>query len=59
VREINFNAMQVTQEMQGLDVEATLAWTIFRNEGEKTGNPTRAYMNLGSDIKNQDPVKTT
>jgi len=51
--------MQVTQEMQGLDVEATLAWTIFRNEGEKTGNPTRAYMNLGSDIKNQDPVKTT
>jgi len=63
VREINFNAMQVTEEMQGLDVEATLAWTIYRNiedgaEGE-TGYPSRAYMNMGSDLKNQDPVKTT
>ena len=54
VREINFNAMQVTKEMQGLDVQATLAWTIYR-EGD---GPSRAYKNLGADIKNQVPTKT-
>lgn len=46
--------MQCTSEMQGLDVQATLAWTIYR-EGD---GPSNAYKNLGSDIKNQNPTKT-
>jgi len=54
VREVNFNAMQVTEEMQGLDVKATLAWTINKVED----GPFKAYKNLGSDIKSANPRAT-
>lgn len=55
VREVNFNAMQVTSEMQGLDVEATLAWTVYREDD----GPFNAYKNLGQDIKNLNPQQTS
>jgi hypothetical protein len=54
VKEVSFNAMQCTVEMQGLDVEATLAWTIY-NVGD---GPMRCYNEHGADLKNQNPVKT-
>lgn len=54
VREVNFEAMQVTNEMQGLDVKATLAWTINRMED----GPFRAYKSLGADIKSANPRTT-
>jgi hypothetical protein len=51
---MNFNAMQVTNEMQGLDVQATLAWSIFR-DGD---GPFLAYKNLGADLEKETPHKT-
>ena len=51
---MNFNAMQVTSEMQGLDVQATLAWSIFR-DGD---GPFLAYENLGADLEKETPYKT-
>lgn len=46
--------MQVTSEMQGLDVQATLAWSIFR-DGD---GPFLAYKNLGADLERETPYKT-
>lgn len=53
VKEVAFHAEQVTTEMQGLDVSATLAWTIYR-EGD---GPFRAYKVHGSDLSNAKPTQ--
>ena len=52
VKEVAFSAEQVTTEMQGVNVSATLAWTIFR-EGD---GPFRAYKTHGSDLSRQKPT---
>ena len=51
---MNFYAMEVTSEMQGLDVEATLAWSVFR-DGD---GPFLPYKNLGADLEKETPHKT-
>lgn len=51
VKEVAFNAMQVTTEMQGIDVSATLAWSIYREDD----GPFRCYKTFGRDLSNQNP----
>jgi hypothetical protein len=51
VRECQFNAMQVTEEMQGLNVSATLAWTVWR-DGD---GPFRCYKTMGKNVASSNP----
>ena len=51
VKEVQFSAEQVTTEMQGINVSATLAWSIYRMED----GPFRCYKTFGSDLKNATP----
>lgn len=53
VKEVEFNAEQVTTEMQGINVAATLAWTIYREDD----GPFRAYKTHGRELSNQKPYQ--
>jgi len=51
VKEVQFSAEQVTTEMQGINVSATLAWSIYREDD----GPFRCYKTFGSDLKSNVP----
>ena len=52
INEVSFNSMQVTSEMQGVDVNGILIWSVHR-EGD---GPFRCYKSFGKDIQNQTPA---
>lgn len=52
INKVNFSAQQVTKEMQGVELNGALIWSVFR---EKDG-PIRAYRFLGEDIRNSTPT---
>ena len=52
INKVRFQAQQVTQEVQGLEVSGIIIWSVFRdNEG-----PLKAFKYLGEDIKTNDPA---
>lgn len=51
IHKVSFSAMQVTTEMQGIEVSGSITWTIYR-EGD---GPLRAYRYLGEDISSDFP----
>ena len=52
IHKVNFSAMQVTTEMQGLQISGAIIWSIYR-EGD---GPLRAYRYLGKDLETQSPT---
>lgn len=51
VNRVKFSTEQVTKEMQGVQVEGMLVWSIMRTED----GPFRAFRNLGEDLTTGDP----
>lgn len=52
VNKVNFRTQQITKEMQGLEVQAMIVWTIYR-EGD---GPMKAFKYLGEDLITDEPV---
>ena len=52
INQVNFNAQQVTSEMQGVEVTGMLIWSVHR-EGD---GPFRCYKSFGKDLENKTPV---
>ena len=52
ISKVNFSAQQVTKEVQGVEINGALIWSVFR---EKDG-PLKAFRYLGEDLKNEVPV---
>ena len=54
IRKVDFSTEQITSEMQGIKVSATISWTIYReNDG-----PMRAYKYLGDLNTSSEANKT-
>ena len=51
VNKVTFRTEQVTKEMQGIQVEGMLVWSINRIDD----GPFNAYKNLGDDLATNDP----
>lgn len=51
INQVNFKALQVTAEMQGVEVSGMLIWSVYRMED----GPFRAYKYFGDDLKNPTP----
>jgi regulator of protease activity HflC (stomatin/prohibitin superfamily) len=50
LNQVNFNALQVTSEMQGVEVAGMIIWSIYREED----GPFKCYKSFGVDL--QQPV---
>ena len=47
IHQVNFQAQQVTTEMQGVEVAGVLIWSVYREED----GPFRCYKSFGDDMK--------
>jgi hypothetical protein len=51
IQKLTTSTMQITGEMQGLEVSAMIVWTVYRGED----GPARAYKYLGNDLAESTP----
>jgi len=51
INQVNFNAQQVTAEMQGVEVTGMLIWSVYREDD----GPFKAYKCFGEDLQNSVP----
>ena len=52
INQVNFNAQQVTSEMQGVEVTGMLIWSVHR-QGD---GPFKCYKSFGKDLESKVPV---
>ena len=55
LRTVDFSANQVTSEMQGVEVNGTLVWTIFKNNN----GPLTCFKSFGEDIIKIKSIEAT
>lgn len=52
INQVNFNAQQVTSEMQGVEVTGMIIWSVHR-EGD---GPFKCYKSFGKDLEKKTPT---
>lgn len=53
LNKVNFNAQQVSLEMQGVEVSGMIVWTVNRNEE----GPFTCYKSFGADLLKPNPTE--
>lgn len=52
INQVNFNAEQVTAEMQGVDVKGIIIWSVLRTDD----GPFKCFKSFGNDLQSQNPT---